>query len=531
MPAFKRNTFNVQVSPGAKGIADIANILLGNSDPGGMVALQGQTMGADLANKIASGRQTGLENQKLEIGLEDMKLLRQLFPQGSPEHQAVIDPNFAGGQLGLGRRADNSAVAQAREGLANSGATVNVGGKQLPLSILSELFAGQDINQIGKLPTQIENILNQIGARDKETDAKIKVQETLSALNQAKSATEGSIQKDYVSKRSARDQKTVNDQKQAEQDFKTGLFKQGLKAQEVEKMGLELNKLADELNVAHNMEESEALKLKLELMKLHLETVNASKPEGSKNLTPAQILTAETGIATSIMQSFPGESMTSEQIASATSIIMKGLVENGEGLLAFNKNPNTDPSDFISEKYKKELEKLGKQIVDSNVGKKIEDSNVGRPEPRNANDILAGLGITPQQEQSAQGTPEVGPDILSSLGVSSQQPQGPEQQITQSPVAPVAPQLPVPVAPAPVSPKPQSPPLIPDTKTVLGKYFTDLSQVFPPNAVDVIAKYVSTGSFEEVEGMITYLRENGQKEQADALEFALDNLAFAQQNK
>ena len=529
MPAFKRNTFNIPVSPGATGIADIANILLGNSDPGGMIALKGQSMGADLANKIASGRQTGLENEKLAIGLENMKFLQNLFPQGSLEHQAVIDPLFPGGQLGLGRAAKNAAEQQARERLEASGATVSIGGKDIPLAFLNELMSGPDASAFAKILPEIADIRNKTSTRQQRADATVEEKGSSAFLNVARADTEFERQEKLRAETGGISQKTGNEEKEAanklkmaEEKFKEQAFKTKTAGEDFKKTQLEVAELAEKLVFDRNMAPFKKMELQAKIYET-LGKISGSGGKGSNKLSPDAAIRAYTVMAQLVGQSFEGLRRTTEANVEITDQIFSGLAESGnlqKMIDTFEENPKTDPTDFISDARKKIIEDITNQLVFENKQEEV-----------SADDIMNGLGLP---VQGAQGQPapsnSATDDILSNLGIAgNQEPQVPAQKQVLLPPPTVTP------APAPV-PAPAQAPVAPqgrlNSKEIVDKYSASLSKVFPPNVIDIIAKGVSSGDFERLEEIVAILKSEGQEEQAAALAAVIDdNFAFLLGNK
>jgi len=95
---FLQNSFKLGTP--ARGGGDLLSAFLGiNTNPD--VQLKGQLAGARLGNLDSRTRRSNILGQQDAIELSDMQELRNQFVKGSPERQAVIDPRFASGQLGL----------------------------------------------------------------------------------------------------------------------------------------------------------------------------------------------------------------------------------------------------------------------------------------------------------------------------------------------------------------------------------------------------------------------------------------------
>lgn len=132
MAAFRRNTFNIPTLPGVEGGSNLINILVGNGDPGGRLALQGQLLGGRLANQRSRGRNLNLRGDQLELELQDARGLRERNPAGTPRGDSIRNPRSADTERGLGLRADNEAKAAARDLLGKNDPVFNIGGQRSP---------------------------------------------------------------------------------------------------------------------------------------------------------------------------------------------------------------------------------------------------------------------------------------------------------------------------------------------------------------------------------------------------------------
>jgi hypothetical protein len=160
---FLQNSFRVGTPE--RGGGDLLSAFLGiNTNPD--VQLKGQAAGARLGNLDARTRRSNILGQQDAIELADMQELRDKFGKGTPEREAVINPRFASGQMGLATRTDRLNKEDSLANLAASGFTMNINGEQIPLTDLINTMSGPDFKAFATATPEVANIFSKIKNRD-----------------------------------------------------------------------------------------------------------------------------------------------------------------------------------------------------------------------------------------------------------------------------------------------------------------------------------------------------------------------------
>jgi len=368
---FKRNTFNV--SPASRGAANIINSLLGNNDPGGNLFRKGQLQGAQISNTFSRARNTGLRNQKLSGELADQDFLRQLFPEGSLEHQGVIDPRFSQRQTGLATAAKEGERATSVEGLRKSNAKVNVGGADVFLADLLGEGTGADAFNVSKISPEIANKLSQIKNRDLtgnvdrilktlQGDTEFTRREGVEAATKLTEAKiPGALAKSAKSQSELKVQTAVEDFEIAIKENNAGKSKVALekiikeskiKDVELKKIKAEFKGFARKLQLKDANDRLSGLKTEAEIYKLIQQTEDTS---GLTDFQKAKFFMdnmEDLRTANIFKDEDDKTRLTEQQMIEQSRVVVQDLTENGvlkKAVDSLEKNPDFEVDSLMSE--------------------------------------------------------------------------------------------------------------------------------------------------------------------------------------
>lgn len=535
MPPYRKNTFNIPTVPGAGGVSNLINVLFGNGDPGGQLALQGQLLGGRLANQRSTARNLNLLGDQRALQLQDDLGLRERNPAGTIKGDIIRDKRANQTQLALGNQATNEAKALARKQMKDSGATVNVMGYELPVGI-AELLGGGGVKSLIEAGPSAGNIKSQTTNRDlKGVYERNKLQSETEAnyalMGERDSSTDINVEKLPGIKADTRKKEIELKVAEATEKFdiayKKGQVKQqekeleklvnevDISAQEKKKIDLEMKNYGEELSLKRKQKKADFLKTKMEFWK-----IRGDMQKGS-TLTPKDALKLYFKIDEGIRDSLGALKMTEDQITDARKAVIQGAISDGsvEAMLkGFNEDKNFDPESALSEDSQDMLALTIQKAIDE-----------GQENPQGQG-MLSELGLEAPTATFDGGVSDVvrqlldpGPAVTGKVSP----PPPPEASILEK-AHPELSEQPA-AAPSPVAVgapviQPDSNPvgeITPDVK-LSGPDLAKLKGLgFRDNHVDAISKLFVARDKAEIQKLIKLLKQGGDAQKATMLELMM----------